>query len=32
VFLSDGRIVDELRDPDRDQVMARMAAAEPVDA
>ena len=31
VFLSDGRVVDELRDPDRDQVMARMAAAEPVD-
>ena len=32
VFLSDGRIVDELRDPDRDQVIARMAAAEPADA
>src|SRR3954454_13146075 len=31
VFLSDGRVVDELRDPDRDQVIARMAAAEPVD-
>ena len=29
VFLSDGRIVDEIRDPDRDQVIAWMAAAEP---
>ena len=29
VFLSDGRLVDELREPDRDLVMARMAAAEP---
>jgi len=28
VFLSDGRIVEELRDPDRDQVMARMALSE----
>jgi putative ABC transport system ATP-binding protein len=32
VFLSDGRIVDELRDPDREQVIAWMAAAEPADA
>jgi putative ABC transport system ATP-binding protein len=31
VFLSDGRVVDELRDPDREQVIARMAAAEPAD-
>jgi putative ABC transport system ATP-binding protein len=34
VFLADGRIVDELRDPDRErvlEVMARMTAAtEPV--
>jgi putative ABC transport system ATP-binding protein len=29
VFLSDGRIVDEILDPDRDQVIAWMAAAEP---
>jgi putative ABC transport system ATP-binding protein len=28
VFLSDGRVVDELRDPDREQVMARMALSE----
>jgi putative ABC transport system ATP-binding protein len=32
VFLSDGRIVDELLDPDREQVIARMAAADPGDA
>jgi putative ABC transport system ATP-binding protein len=31
VFLSDGRVVDELHDPDRDQVIAWMAAAEPTD-
>ncbi len=29
VFLSDGRVVDEILDPDRDQVIAWMAAAEP---
>jgi putative ABC transport system ATP-binding protein len=29
VFLSDGRIVDELLEPDREQVIARMAAVEP---
>jgi putative ABC transport system ATP-binding protein len=29
VFLSDGRVVDELRDPERDQIIAHMAAAEP---
>ena len=28
VFLSDGRLVDELRDPDREQVIARMALTE----
>jgi putative ABC transport system ATP-binding protein len=28
VFLSDGRVVDELRDPDRERVMARMALSE----
>jgi putative ABC transport system ATP-binding protein len=32
VFLSDGRVVDELREPDREQVIAWMTAAEPVDA
>jgi putative ABC transport system ATP-binding protein len=31
VFLSDGRIVDELLQPDREQVIAWMAAAEPAD-
>jgi putative ABC transport system ATP-binding protein len=31
VFLSDGRVVDELRDPERDQIIAHMAAAEPGD-
>src|SRR6476620_5719438 len=31
VFLSDGRIVDELRDPEREQIISWMAAAEPVD-
>ena len=31
VFLSDGRIVDELRDPEREQIIAWMAAAEPAD-
>ena len=31
VFLSDGRIVDELLEPDREQVIARMAAVEPAD-
>jgi putative ABC transport system ATP-binding protein len=31
VFLSDGRIVDELLDPDREQVIARMAATEPAE-
>ena len=30
VFLSDGRIVDELHDPEREQIMTRMVAAEPV--
>jgi putative ABC transport system ATP-binding protein len=29
VFLADGRVVDELRDPDRDQIIGRMAATEP---
>jgi putative ABC transport system ATP-binding protein len=29
VFLSDGRVVDDLRDPERDQIIAHMAAAEP---
>jgi putative ABC transport system ATP-binding protein len=29
VFLSDGRVVDELHEPDREQVIAWMAAAEP---
>ena len=27
LFLADGRIVDELRDPDRDQILAKMAPA-----
>jgi len=31
VFLSDGRIVDELRNPEREQIIAWMAAAEPAD-
>jgi putative ABC transport system ATP-binding protein len=31
VFLSDGRVVDDLRDPERDQIIAHMAAAEPGD-
>jgi putative ABC transport system ATP-binding protein len=31
VFLSDGRIVDELRDPEREQIISWMAAAEPAD-
>ena len=31
VFLSDGRVVDELRDPEREQIIAHMAAAEPGD-
>jgi putative ABC transport system ATP-binding protein len=31
VFLSDGRIVDELLHPEREQIIAWMAAAEPVD-
>jgi putative ABC transport system ATP-binding protein len=30
VFLSDGRVVDELREPDREQIIARMAAVDPV--
>ncbi|MGN6132005.1 MAG: ABC transporter ATP-binding protein, partial [Nocardioidaceae bacterium] len=25
VFLADGKVVDELRDPDREEVLARMA-------
>ena len=29
VFLSDGRVVDELREPQREQIIARMAASEP---
>jgi putative ABC transport system ATP-binding protein len=29
VFLSDGRVVDDLRDPEREQIIAHMAAAEP---
>ncbi|MFZ2012221.1 MAG: ABC transporter ATP-binding protein [Nocardioides sp.] len=29
VFLSDGRVVDELIEPDREQIIARMAAVEP---
>jgi putative ABC transport system ATP-binding protein len=29
VFLSDGRVVDELLEPDREQIIARMAAVEP---
>jgi putative ABC transport system ATP-binding protein len=28
VFLSDGRVVDELLEPDREQIIAWMAAAE----
>ncbi len=28
VFLADGKIVDELRDPDRDQILAKMAALQ----
>jgi putative ABC transport system ATP-binding protein len=35
VFLADGRVVDELRYPDRDKIlaiMARMAAATEADA
>ena len=32
VFLADGRVVDELREPDREQVLEWMAAAEPADA
>jgi putative ABC transport system ATP-binding protein len=31
VFLSDGRIVDELHHPEREQIIAWMAAAEPGD-
>jgi len=31
VFLSDGRVVDELRDPEREGIIAHMAAAEPGD-
>jgi putative ABC transport system ATP-binding protein len=31
VFLADGRVVDELRDPDRDQIIGRMAATEPAE-
>ena len=31
VFLSDGRIVDELRDPEREQIISWMAVAEPAD-
>ena len=32
VFLSDGRVVDELLEPDREQIIARMAAVEPASA
>ena len=28
VFLADGRIVDELADPDRDSILARMTALQ----
>ena len=30
VFLADGKIVDELRDPDRDQILAKMARLQDV--
>jgi putative ABC transport system ATP-binding protein len=29
VFLADGKVVDEMRDPDREEVLARMARMEP---
>ena len=30
LFLADGRIVDELRSPDRDQILAKMARVQHV--
>ena len=30
LFLADGKIVDELRDPDRDQILAKMASLQDV--